>query len=180
VVREALRVWQYAQATELFASANRALDDRDAVLAAAASTGLAVPSTMETDFEGARGFAAASAEADAEMAAITAYRNAAASRPGTPDPLQSIGLWNTNPDSLLADAATAFAAGDLRTTVGDSVYAGAIWASATDVGRNRLLAVSASLAAVLVGSWLVFRWYRDRGSRRRSVQIDRQRRVAGR
>jgi len=180
VVRDALRVWQYGQATELFASANRALDDRDTVLAAAGSAGLAVPSTMETDFEGPRGFAAASAEADAEMAAISAYRDAAAARPGTPNPLQSIGLWNADPNSLLAAAATAFSAGDLRTTVADAAFAGAIWTSAPEVGRNRLLAVSASLAAVLVGSWLVFRWYRDRGSRRRAVRIDRHRRVADR
>jgi hypothetical protein len=171
VVRDALRVWQFGQATELFVSANRALDDRDGVVAAASAVGLTPPSTMETDFEGPRGFAAASAEADAELAAIGVYRDAVGARPATPDPLQAVGLWNSDPDSALRAAAEAFSAGDLRTTVAHSAYAGAIWSSAADVGRNRVLAVSASLAALLLGSWLVYRWYRDRGTRRRAAAM---------
>ena len=68
---------------------------------------------MQTAFEGPRGFAAATAEADAEMAAIDPYRQAAASRPADPDPATRIGLWNTDPSRALGDAAAAFATGDL-------------------------------------------------------------------
>jgi drug/metabolite transporter superfamily protein YnfA len=37
------------------------------------------------------------------------------------------------------------------------------------VGRNRVIAVTASLAAILLGCWLVFRWFRDRRRDRRRV-----------
>ena len=171
IVRDALRVWQYDQANELFDSAARALDDRDAVRAAASAVGLTPPETMRTDFEGPRGFAAASAEADAELAAIAAYGAAASARTGAPNLLQRIGLWSADPDGALAHAAQAFADGDLRTTVESSAFAKATWEAATEVGRNRVLAVSGSLAAVLLGSWLTLRWYRDRGVRRRALAI---------
>ena len=178
VIRDALRVWQYDQATELVASANRALDQRDAVARAATAAGLRQPSTMQTDFEGPRGFAAASAEADAEIAAIQSYRAAGATRPASPSLVQTIGLWNSDPEGSLAAASAAFSSGDLRTTVGDSTFAATIWASADTVGRNRILAVSASFGALLLGSWLVFRWYRDRGTRRRTRSVGVDHRVA--
>jgi hypothetical protein len=168
VARDALRVWQFEGASQLFDSADRALDDRDAVTAAASAAGLTTPTTMRSDFEGPRGFAAASAEADAELAAIAAYREAADARSKEPDLFQRIGLWNADPDAALASAAEAFGKGDLQSTVESSSLAKAVWQAADDVGRSRALAVSASLAAILLGSWLTFRWYRDRGVRRRT------------
>ncbi len=165
-VRDALGAWQYGQATELLDAASRALDDRDAVGAAAAAAGLTPPPTMQLDFEGPRGFAAASAEAEAELAAIAADRAAAGARLGNPDLVASIGLWNADPGAALGRAAASFAAGDLRATVEASAIARITWQSAADTGRNRILAVTASLAAILLGSWLALRWYRDRGVRR--------------
>ena len=64
-------------------------------------------------------------------------------------------------------AAAAFAAGDLQKTVAESALARAIWTTARDVGRNRVIAVGASLAAVLLGGWLLLRSLRDRRERRR-------------
>jgi hypothetical protein len=167
IVRDAMRVWQYQQAAELLDSADRALDDREVVAAAASAAGLTSPDTMRSDFEGPRGFAAASAEADAEVAAIATYREAAAARPLAPNPFQAIGLWNASPDAALAQAATAFAAGDLRATVEASTFAEATWTSADDVGHNRVIGTAGTLGALLVGSWLALRWFRDRGVRRR-------------
>ena len=172
VVRDALRVWQYEQAGELLDSASRALDDRDAVGTAATSVGLTLPPTMRNDFEGPRGFAAASAEADAELGAIAAYREATAARPLAPNLVQTIGLWNADPNGVLASAASAFTAGDLRATVEGSSFAEATWTSAAEVGRNRILAVTATLGALLLGSFLMVRWYRDRGVRRRALLAD--------
>jgi len=169
VIRDALRVWQFGQATELMDSAARALDDRDAVAASASAAGLMPPTTMRADFEGPRGFAAASAEADAELAAIVAYSTADAARPVAPNLFQVVGLWNSDPDGALQSAAAAFEAGDLQTTVSASALAEAIWTGADTVGRNRLIAISGTLGAVLLGSWLLIRWYRDRGVRRRSL-----------
>jgi hypothetical protein len=173
VVRDALRAWQYDQATDLLASADAALDDRDAVIAAATGAGLVAPSTMQTDFEGPRGFAAASAEAEAELAAIAAYREAALTRPADPDPVARIGLWNSDPAGALDRAASAFRDGDLRTSVEASAYARLIWTTAGDIGRNRIVAVGGSAAALLIAAWLVIRWFRDRGIRRRSLVVGR-------
>ena len=167
IVRDAMRAWQFEQATQLFDGAARALDDRDAVTAAATAAGLAPPDTMRNAFQGPRGFAAASAEGAAELAAIGAYLDAAASRSQSPAPLEMIGLWNADPAGALDHAAAAFTTGDLRTTVEQSALAKATWATAGDVGRNRVVAVGASLAAILLGSWLLFRWFRDRRTRRR-------------
>ena len=167
VVRDALRAWQFSQANELLDGATTALDDRDAVLAAAAAAGLTPPTSMATDFEGPRGFAAASAEADAELAAIAAYRQAAATRPADPDPLARVGLWNSDPSSALASAVGAFSSGDLRASVESSTFARQIWTTAAEVGRNRVLGVGASLAALLLAGWLVLRGVRDRRRVRR-------------
>ena len=169
VVRDSLRAWQFDQATELLGSATAALDDRDAVRAAADDAGLAPPSTMETSFEGPRGFAVTSAEADAELAAIAAYRTAAAAKPVQPSLFHQVGLWNTDPGSSLAAAATAFTAGDLRGTVTSAAIAQQIWAGSESIGRNRLIAVGMSTAALLLGLWLLTRWYRDRRVRRRTL-----------
>lgn len=175
VVRDALRVWQYDQATELLVDAGRALDDRDAVLSAAAAAGLAMPDTMQTAFEGPRGFAAASGEADAELAAIAAYGEAVAAKPTDPTALERIGLWNSEPEQTLDDAAAAFGAGDLEATVEAAAFARTTWRTAGDIGRNRVVAIVASLAAILLGGWLALRWLHDRGLRRRSVMARRVR-----
>jgi len=171
VVRDALRAWQFDQATELLDGADAALDARDRVLDATAGAGLTPPPTMQAAFEGPRGFAAAAAEAEAELAAIDAYRQAVATRPAQPDPATAIGLWNSDPSAVIATAVAAFAAGDLGASVEASAYARTIWTTAADVGRSRVVAVGAILAALLVGSWLLFRWWRDRTVRRRSVVV---------
>jgi hypothetical protein len=167
VVRDALRAWQFEQATELLDGATTALDDRDAVLDATAGAGLTPPSTMATEFQGPRGFAAASAEADAELAAIAAYREAVATRPAEPDLLTGLGLWNSDPNGALGTAVAAFSGGDLRASVEASAYTRRIWTTAADIGRNRALAIGGSLAAVLIAGWLVLRGIRERGVRRR-------------
>ena len=168
VVRDSLRVWQFDQATRLIAAAEGALDRRDQVRTAAADAGLTPPDTLRLAFEGAGGAPAVGAQADAELAAIAAYREAAAARPSTQDALQTIGLWNsTPPDRLLAQAADSYAAGDLRSTIASAAFARTTWETSGDIGRNRVVAVGASLAAILLTLWLVFRWFRDRGDRRR-------------
>jgi hypothetical protein len=171
VVRDAFRVWQYDQATELLVDAGRALDDRDAVTAEATAAGLTAPAAMRTAFEGPRGFAAAASEADAELAAVAVYRDAAATKPTDPTPFQRIGLWNTDPDQILGEAAAAFSTGDLRATVESASFARSTWQTSGDIGRNRVVAIVASLAAIVLGGWLLLRWLHDRATRRRPVVI---------
>ncbi|MBA2381482.1 MAG: hypothetical protein H0V73_05155, partial [Chloroflexi bacterium] len=172
-VRDALRAWQFDQVAGLLDSATTSLADRETVAAAARDAGLTPPSTMATAFEGPRGFAAASAEAEVELAAIGAYREAAAARQPDPDLVVQVGLWNSDPLGALRKASDAFADGDLATAVQSAAYARKIWMTAAEVGRNRILAVGASLSAVLLATWLVLRWLRDRSIRRRSFVTGR-------
>ncbi len=175
VVRDALRVWQFDQASELLDGASTALDDRDTVAAAATAAGLTTPTTMAIDFSGQRGFAATSAEAEAELATIAAYRRADAARPADPGPIVRVGLWNSDPAMVLTDAARDYAAGDLTNSVQAAAFAERIWTSADEIGRNRIVAVGAILAALVLAIWLVIRWRRDRGVRRRRRMLQAHR-----
>jgi hypothetical protein len=171
IVRDALRAWQFDQASELLADAGRVLDDRDLVAAAATAAGLTPPSTMQIAFEGPRGLAAAASEADAELAAIGVFRDASTAKPANPTALERVGLWNSDPEGTIKRAAASFADGDLRATVESAAFARTTWQTAGDIGRNRIVAIVASLSAILLGGWLILRWLHDRSARRRSVVV---------
>jgi hypothetical protein len=168
VVRQAMRAWQFDQATELLTAADRALDDRDEVQAKASAAGLALPSTLEAAFEGDRGFAAASAEAEAELAAIRAYDQAAAARPVDPGAVEQIGLWGTTPAVDIEQAKAAFVAGDLRGSVDASAAAYVAWDGARDAGRNRVMTILAAAIAALVAVAFVVNGIRGVAARRAS------------
>jgi hypothetical protein len=171
IVRQAMRAWQFDQATELLDAADRVLDARDEVAAAAADADLAVPVAVRATFEGNGNFAAAASEADAELLAIAAYEAAVATRPAAPDFVIDVGLWNATPAADLAAAADAFAAGDLRGSVEGSVRAQAAWAGAADLGRNRLVSIlGATIAALIAVAFIVGRVRSiRRGWRKRSA-----------
>jgi hypothetical protein len=166
IVREAMRAWQFEQATELMDAASSSLDDRDSVTSAAANAGLSVPRALEAAFEGNSGFAQAAAEADAEQTAIDAYVQARDSRLADPGIVEQAGLWWTTPDADLARAAGAFASGDLRGSVGASATARIAWESADDLGRSRLTTILGATLAALVGVGLLASWIRGLRARR--------------
>jgi hypothetical protein len=158
IVRQAMRAWQFEQATELLDAADRVLDDRDAVAEAAAAAGLSVPRALQAVFEGNGSFAAAASEADAELQAIAAYEAASALRPAKPDFVTDVGLWNASPADDLAASADAFAAGDLRGSVGGSRRAQIAWAGAAELGRNRIMSIlGATIAALIAVAFIVGR-----------------------
>jgi hypothetical protein len=174
VVRQAMRAWQFDDATQLLDAAERALDDRDSVLAAAAPAGLTPPSTLRAAFEADTGFTAVGAESDAELATIGAYGEAAATRPTTVDLVEEVGLWGAAPEVDLARAKTAFADGKLRDSVEASSSARQAWLDASDLGRKRVMSMLAAAVAALVGLALLLatvrRWTRRRRRRRRLPQ----------
>ncbi|MEA2519243.1 MAG: hypothetical protein QOF49_1323, partial [Chloroflexota bacterium] len=110
-------------------------------------------------------------EADAELAAIAAYRDAAAARPAEPTLVERVGLWRSDPDTTLGSSAAAFREGDLRATVEAAAFARTTWLTAGDIGRNRVVAVVASVAAIVLALWLVLRWLHDRSARRRPAVV---------
>lgn len=166
IVRQAMRAWQFDQATELMTAANRALDDRDQVYANASAADLTVPRALQAAFEGDRGFAAASAEAEAELTAIRAYDQAMAVREEDPGIVEQIGMWGTEPESDIARAATAFSLGELRDSVDASASAFSAWSGARDLGRNRVMTILAALIAATVAVAFVVNGIRGVAHRR--------------
>ena len=168
IVRDAMRAWQFGQASELLTAADRALDARDEVMAKASAAKLEVPRALQAAFEGDRGFAAASAEADAELATIRAYAQAAAVRPTELGMVEQIGLWGKAPDADLAHAAAAFSSGDLRGSVDASAAAYSAWDGAREAGRNRVMTILAAAIAAFVAVALVVNGVRGMAARRAS------------
>ena len=166
VIRQAMRAWQFEQATELLDAADRTLDAREAVVAAAAAAGLSVPRALEAAFEGEAGFAVAAAEADAELLTIDAYVRARDARPADPGIVEQAGLWWTTPELDLTRAAEAFAIGDLRDSVEGSAAARFAWESATDLGRSRLTTILAATLVALVMVGFLVSWVRGLRNRR--------------
>jgi len=166
IIRQAMRAWQFDQATELLAAANRALDARDEVLAKAAAADLTVPSALRATFEGDRGFAAASSEAEAELTTIGAYSQALSVRDEEPGIVEQVGLWGTQPQADLELAAAAFASGDLRTSVHASAAAFGAWDAAQDTGRSRIMTILAAIIAAAVAVYFVVQGVRGVAARR--------------
>lgn len=167
IVREALRAWQFDEATQLIDGADVILGRRAAIQAAAASAGLTPPDALREAFELPDGFAVASAEAAAELDAIARYEAAVALRPAEPDALQTLGMWGTTPDLDIERARELFASGDLSAANDASGAAAIVWASATDVGRGRVVSIATLLVAVLLAIALLIGWERARRRRRR-------------
>ena len=166
-IREALRAWQFDTATELLTDAATILDQRSAIEAAAAASGLTPPASLQTAFELPDGFTTAEQEAAAELEAIERYDAAAATRPAEPDFLQGLGIWGTTPDAELARARDHFASGDLAAATDSAGTAASIWVSAEGVGRGRLVSIGALLLALLLAVVLLVGWVRGRRRRRR-------------
>jgi hypothetical protein len=166
IVRDAMRAWRFDQATELLTTADAALDARDEVFAKASAADLTVPGALEAVFEGDHGFAAASAEADAELATISAYVMASGARPKDPGIVEQIGLWGNEPAADLAVAAESFSSGDLRRSVEASASAFDAWDGAHDTGRNRIMLLLAATIAALVAVGLVVNGIRGVKTRR--------------
>jgi hypothetical protein len=167
VVREALRAWQFDQATQLLGDARALLKRRAGLRQAAADNGLTLPAQLEAAFEADTGFAAANAEADAEAAVIDAIRIASTYRLDGSKPLVQLGLIGATPDAILASARSAFAAGDLTRAVQEADHAQDVWLGSEEVGRNRLLAGIGVLLIGLMGLGLFIGRLRERQRRLR-------------
>ena len=166
-VREALRAWQFGSANEQLGAAERLLEQRDAIQAAAASSGLTLPDSLREAFELPDGFVSANEEARAQLDTIHRYDAAAAQRPLVPDALQVLGMFGTTPEADLDHAEEQFANGDLA-AANDAIDAAAtVWVTAEAVGRGRLVSMIALTLAVLLAFVLFIGGLRGRRRRRR-------------
>ena len=130
-LRDAMRAWRFDQAKTMLGDATTVLDERAQITTDAAAAGLTVPDTLRTAFESPDGFASATVEANAELAAIRGYTSAVEARRTAADSIEALGLWGLNPDGDLDRARTLFAAGDVA---GSAAAAGA---AAVGLDRRR-------------------------------------------
>jgi hypothetical protein len=170
-IRDAMRAWQFEDATGWLDEAAASLDDRRRVEAAATAAGLIAPAGLRLAFEDDDGFADAAEEAAAELETIERYTNAEALRipPDNPNPLYVLGLWGLTPDADLGEARDAFAEGDLAASADASSDAAAAWASAELVGQGRAFSLLLLTLAVLLAFFLFYTSVRRR--RRRRVRM---------
>ncbi len=172
-VRDAMRAWRFDDATRLLAAAKTILAERTVISTEATAAGLTAPTSLRTAFESPDGFASATLEATAERETIARYVAAVAARPTTTTPttdlVEAIGVWGTTPQADLDRARTSFATGDLAGAAAAAGAATAVWSSAADIGRERLVGGGALLAAVLLVLVLFGVWLRGRRRSRREA-----------
>jgi hypothetical protein len=165
-IREAMRAWQFDVAGGLLAAADAVQTQRVKLESAAAAAGATLPGTMRTTFEGPGGIPAALAEATAEQATVDLIAKARATRP-TPQAfgdqaVVAIGLVGSSADADLSRALASLAGGDLQASYAAAQAAQATWASASDVGRSRIV----SLVLLLVAAVLFAVLYRQQRRRK--------------
>ena len=164
-VRDAMRAWRFDQAKTLLSDAATILRQRATIATHAATSGLTAPTTLRAAFESPDGFASATLEATAEVAALDRYDTAVAARMTPSGILEAAGLWGASPEADLDRARALFASGDVAGSVAASESATAAWAGAEYVGRGRLVSLGL-LALALVFALLLARiWWRGRRRR---------------
>ncbi len=148
-IRDALRAWDFETAEALMADARTVIAQRNAVAGMAARDDVTLDNTMQLLFESGA-MADASAQADAERAAIVAIEDAAAARSADDDILSRIGMLGEHPEQSLRGAKLLLAQGDLEGSMVASDRALRAWSVAWQEGRRRALLALAVLATVLV------------------------------
>lgn len=163
-IRTALRTWQFDTADRLLDDAAEVLDLRSEITREAARHGLNPPPTLRPLFEAGDGFAAAAAEATAQLDVLAALDLVDAVRIAEPGIVEQLGLIGAEPERDLDVARRAYEGGELE-TAGDRAHdAWLAWTTAAEVGGGRamsLLLLGLAVGIVLV---VVVRWSRKRSS----------------
>ncbi len=158
-----MTAWRFDSALERIAGARSWLQDRDALLAAAADAGLTVPQRLRDRYRTAGGGPDAREELEAERAVVDRYQDVLARSNRERGLLERVGLLGgPRPSALLSDANRLFAEGELRGAA-EAVAAAQLRLehAATD-GIVRSVAV---LLVALVLLYVAFRLVRRRRAR---------------
>ena len=169
VIRSAMRAWRFDLARQQLAVADTLVAQRDALEHSALAAGLQLPPTVRMDFEGDAGVAAASDEASAEQAVVTAIVAARAMAPTEQGAgervIISIGLLGVDPAGDVDRAAAALATGDLERGYALATGATDAWRDAAGLGRSRIVSVALLLLAIALLAGLIRQRRRARGMR---------------
>ncbi|HEX2626166.1 MAG TPA: hypothetical protein VHL56_04620 [Candidatus Limnocylindrales bacterium] len=144
-IRTALRAWRFDVARDILADTDAVLAQRAHLDDTARAAGVTLPGTLRTMFETAPGPEQAAAEATAEQTVVDAITAAQGARPGpvgvAEESIINVGLLFQHPDTDLADAVSALAAGHLNDAYANATAAEDAWRNAADNGRSRILSV---------------------------------------
>ncbi len=168
-IRDAMRAWQFDDATALMADVEAVLASRTEIQARAAAAGLTAPDTLHDVFVQPDGLGAAALQARSEMLVLDQYDAAVAARPSEPGILVEIGLWGAAPERDLSQARTQFASGDLEDATASAASAAATWSGAAELGRSRAMSLVLLLVAIAFAIVLALASFRGRRQRRRSA-----------
>jgi len=154
-IRDAMRSWQFDAARQQLALVATVFDARDALAAAAADAGLAMPASLGRSFTEAADLSTVVTLVKAEGDAAAAIEAARQARPMSIGPVEWVGLLGARPDQSLDAAVAAFGAGDPAAAIADAAAAQGAWEDAGAAGRLRvavaivILAIAAIVIALL-------------------------------
>lgn len=155
-VRNAMMLWDFAEAGDHLDRAEAALDSRELLLSAIESTGAQLPGHLEELYEAADldsdEFTAALDEA---AAAADEVREAHDGATASHSLLQRIGLIGTDLQAESDEAATAFTQGRLAEAVDEANEVDALIADSGEAGLLRTGVVVGVLTILLSGLWFV-------------------------
>ncbi len=112
-LRFALGAWRFDEVDADLVTAGEVLDQRAEIAERAAALQLEPSDALETAFEGSAGLDAAQAAGTAELGTLDAVERTQAQLADAPSALEAVGLVGSDPAARVADARTAYEAGDL-------------------------------------------------------------------
>ncbi|MGH9116819.1 MAG: hypothetical protein ACRD0A_02750 [Acidimicrobiales bacterium] len=166
-VREAMATWDFERAAELTTAASAVLTVRDQIAATVRPLGLDAPDELEAAYESGQGrLSELDGTADRTLDAAQRLAAADAAVGNERGVLATIGLWWSDVDAAVDEAADAFVDGDADTTIERADDAERLVAGAARTGGMRAGALAAGAAVVVVATLGVRRSRRRRVLRR--------------
>lgn len=148
-IRQAMRAWQFDAAQRQLTAAEAVLHQRATLQQAATTNDLQLPPTLLNDFV-AGDLTAAIAEGSAELTTIGQIANATAIQGQPAGVVETIGLIGTDSAGDVQVARADFAHGDLSAAARSAAIVTSDRATASDIGRGRIVsAIALGIAVVL-------------------------------
>ena len=148
-LRRAMQSWQFGHAESLMTEIKTILADSRQIALLAPAEGATAPLALRASFE-SKSVAAASAEAQSELAALAAMAAARQAQLDNQGAARGIGLFGADPGADLAAARKAFSLGDMAKATSLADRARAAWEGANSSGQARILGASAMGIALLL------------------------------
>jgi hypothetical protein len=148
-IRQAMESWQFTRAEDLIVDAQTVLAESRQIALLAPAEGGIPPTALRKAFEG-NSVAAASLEAQNELAALGAMVGARQGQLESQGAARVVGLFGADPAADLTAARKAFSQGDMAKAKSLADSARSAWEGANGSGQARILGASAVAVALLL------------------------------